>query len=176
MNILIVNGSHRVGNTKRFTRFAEKVLSRQGHNVTTLDLLQTRFDICCGCLTCEETGQCVLDDNFTREVVPKLKEADGYVFASPVYFDTVPALFKNFIDRTNCLCEFYQTHPKNAVAFLVGQNDEDSVVAALRYLQNYADIMNMDFLEDSIISFARTADELAMGEELENIISLWFNV
>ena len=175
MNILIINGSHRIGNTKRFVESAKSILTNKGHKVDTINLLEQRFDICNGCLVCEETGECILNDTFTKKILSALKSADAYVFASPVYFNTVTALFKNFIDRTNCLCGYYEENQKKLAVFLVGQADEDSLNSALGYIKEYSEIMNFDIVEDSICVIAREADELEITDEIQSAVSKWFN-
>lgn len=174
MNILIINGSHRVGNTKRFVETAESILTNKGYKVDTFNLLEKRFDICNGCLVCEDTGECVLPDVFTADIFPALKLADAYVFASPVYFNTVTTLFKNFIDRTNSLCGYYEENQKKLAVFLVGQADEESLQSALGYFKEYAEIMNFDVVEDNICAIARDANELEITEEIQNTVSKWF--
>lgn len=174
MNILIINGSHRAGNTKRFVEAAKSILTGKGHKVDTIDLLEQRFDICNGCLVCEETGECVLSDMFTAEIFPALKLADAYVFASPVYFNTVTTLFKNFIDRTNCLCGYYEENQKQLAIFLVGQADEESLHSALDYLKEYAEIMRFAVVKDSICVMARDADELEITNEINSVVNKWF--
>lgn len=174
MKILIINGSHRMGNTKYFVEEASQILSQKGHEIESLDLLDKRFEICDGCLICEETGKCVIKDTFTKEICPVLKSADAYVFATPVYFNTVTTLFKNFIDRTNCLCEYFESNSKKVAFFLVGQADEESLNSALHYLNEYAEIMNFDVIKDNICVLARDVGELKVDETLKTIVSNWF--
>lgn len=174
MKILIINGSHREGNTKNFVDVAAEILSKKGHEIKTLELLKKKFEICDGCLACEETGECSIIDNFTTDICAALKSADAYVFASPVYFNTVPALFKNFIDRTNCLCGYYEENRKKVAIFLVGQADEDSLNSALRYLKEYAEIMNFSVSEENICVIAREAGELDITEKITKVVSDWF--
>lgn len=176
MRILVVNGSHRQGNSSGFVKVAKDLLEMQGHSVEVLELLERRFEICNGCLTCEETGVCTINDLFTAEIYPKLAAADGFVFATPIYFNTVTALFKNFIDRTNCLCEYFGKNPKKAAIFLVGQLDksEGSAASALNYLKEYAEIMNFDLSDNSIFVTAREAGEIELTEDMKNQINQWF--
>ncbi len=174
MKILVINGSHRIGNTKKFVETAAKILSQKGHEVEIFDLMKKRFEICDGCLVCEETGECVIEDIFTTDICPALKSADAYVFATPVYFNSVTSLFKNFIDRTNCLCEYYETNKKKVAIFLVGQADEDSLNSALGYLNEYAEIMNFDVAEENICVLAREAGELEIDKKITEIVSKWF--
>lgn len=176
MKILIINGSHRLGNTARFVEYVQATLSDKGFRVETLDLLNNRFDICDGCLSCEETGKCVSTDLFTKLIVPKLTSADAYVFAMPIYFNTVPALFKNFIDRTNCLCSYYEANHKKVALFLVGQleKEEGSFDSAIQYLREYADIMHFELVDNNITVTAREPAEIVISQEIKDMIDSWF--
>lgn len=53
---------------------------------------------CTGCNQCASTGSCVLFDSMTP-VYARIDAADAIVIAAPVYFATVPAPLKAFIDR-----------------------------------------------------------------------------
>lgn len=57
---------------------------------------------CDGCGTCEETGECIIEDDM-QEIYKEMLEADAIVFGSPVYFWTVSAQAKTVIDRTYAL-------------------------------------------------------------------------
>lgn len=41
---------------------------------------------CLQCNVCQKTGKCVIKDDGVNEFVEKAKTADGFVFATPVYF------------------------------------------------------------------------------------------
>lgn len=47
---------------------------------------------------CTEKGRCVIDDDFAA-VVDRMREADGFVFATPVYFSDLSESMKAFTDR-----------------------------------------------------------------------------
>lgn len=176
MKILIVNGSHRKGNTYRFVSNLLDLLTENGHTVDVLNLLEKRFDICDGCLICEDTGKCVIEDCFSNDIVPKLIEADAYVFAMPIYFNSVPALFKNFIDRTNSLCSYFEENTKKLAVFLVGQLEEDegSFASVLRYLGEYSEIMGFERTEKDICVTAREPDEFLIDNDIKDIVKTWF--
>lgn len=176
MKVLVINGSHRIGNTSKFADYLSAVLTNAGHSVDVLDLLGNRFGICDGCLICEETGECVIDDTFTNAVVTRLTEAEAYVFAMPVYFNAVPALFKNFIDRTNCLCTYFGEHQKKVGVFLVGQLEESegSFSSVIRYLNEYAEIMNFEMAEKVVCITAREPGVITIEDDVKDIVKTWF--
>ena len=53
---------------------------------------------CDACNTCQETGVCVLKDDM-QMLYPKLRRADAILIASPIYWFTMSAQTKLFIDR-----------------------------------------------------------------------------
>ena len=67
------------------------------------------------CQSCGENPApkfCLYDDDLTA-LYPKLAECDCLLFGTPVYFDSVSAQAKMFIDRCNCLRppDFENTDP-----------------------------------------------------------------
>lgn len=175
MNTLIINGSHRkYGNTWRFSRFAKEIAKQKECNSEILDLIEAPFEFCNGCLECEETGLCVIQDHFSEVIFSKLMEADKLIFASPVYFNMPTGVMKSFIDRTNCLCEYFTENTKTAHLFLVGQADEESLKSAQRCFQEYFDIMGFDSEFTQILRIAREPDELQMDDTVAEIIETWF--
>jgi multimeric flavodoxin WrbA len=62
---------------------------------------------CDGCWACIETGgKCHIKDDM-QDLYPKVLEADGLIFGSPVYFMSVTAQGKIIIDRLFCLFTNY---------------------------------------------------------------------
>ena len=53
---------------------------------------------CVACYKCYETGKCVFND-LVNEVALKLKEADGLIIASPVYYAQANGTLVSFIQR-----------------------------------------------------------------------------
>ena len=54
---------------------------------------------CDGCWACNKSGTCPIDDDM-QELYQKLREADGIIIGTPVYFFNVTAQAKAIIDRT----------------------------------------------------------------------------
>jgi len=63
-------------------------------------LCDYRFNDCLACDTC--IGTCRQDDDM-HKLYPALVNADGIILGSPVYFGTMTALMKRFLDRTRVL-------------------------------------------------------------------------
>lgn len=58
------------------------------------------FQLCRGCWSCVKKGSCVLKDDFVTEIYEKIRQADGVIFASPVFFCDVSAQCKIIMDRS----------------------------------------------------------------------------
>ena len=66
--------------------------------------MQNEVKGCLGCNACRYGKPCVQKDAF-NDLAPKIKAADCLVFASPLYFWTVSARIKAFIERFYCIAE-----------------------------------------------------------------------
>ncbi len=53
---------------------------------------------CSACMACKTKGKCVMEDEMTR-VLDDLRDADGLVISTPVYFDGPCAQYKMLEDR-----------------------------------------------------------------------------
>jgi len=102
-NILIINSTYRKGGNSeilagRFRKGAEEA----GNTVNTIDLRKIDLKFCIGCLSCQKTGKCVLNDSI-NELLPLVRNADVLVFATPVYYYCMSGQLKTFLDRLNPL-------------------------------------------------------------------------
>ncbi len=70
----------------------------EGWQVETLRLGDLRFNPCLACDLCADTGVCVVNDDM-QGVYAKLLASRGLVLAAPIYFGTISAQAKMFIDR-----------------------------------------------------------------------------
>lgn len=88
-NILILQSSPRIGGNSdilcdEFIKGAEEA----NHSCEKIYLTKKDIKLCTGCLTCDETHSCVIDDDM-REILEKMVNADVIVMATPVYFFTM---------------------------------------------------------------------------------------
>ncbi len=103
MNVLGIFGSPRkAGNTDILLQAALDSAAGAGATVWTLRCCDLEIRGCIECGSCDETGECVIDDDMTL-VYPKLLESDVIVLASPIFFYTVPSQAKALIDRCQAL-------------------------------------------------------------------------
>ncbi len=99
MKVLLINGSaHEKGCT--FTALDEMTKVFEGEGIETEIIQVGKIDIrgCIACSSCKKTGRCVFDD-IVNETADKLKDADGLVIGSPVYFSSPNGNLLSFLDR-----------------------------------------------------------------------------
>lgn len=99
-NVLIISASPRKGGNSdtlcdEFLRGARDA----GHAAEKVFLRDKKIGYCSGCGVCNNTHQCV-QKNDMSDVLNKMVKADVIVMATPVYFYTMDAQMKTFIDRT----------------------------------------------------------------------------
>ncbi len=130
--ILIIQGGGRPnGNTAQLVKaFAEGAVDA-GHGVEIISLIKNEVKGCLGCNACRYGKPCVQKDSF-NEIVPKIKNADLLVFASPLYFWTISSRIKAFIERFYCIAEKdddpplgrYEKYPEKDCALLMTAADD----------------------------------------------------
>lgn len=98
MKVLLVNGSPRHGNTYHALSAAAKALNENGIDTEIFDIGAAAVRDCIGCSKCSELGKCVFDDA-ANILVEKAREADGFIFGSPVYYAHPSGAVISLLDR-----------------------------------------------------------------------------
>lgn len=99
MKVLLVNGSpHEFGCTYTALAEAAKTLENEGISTEFFWLGTKPLSGCIGCGTCRKAGKCVFDDK-VNEFLEKAKEADGFLFGSPVHYAAASGALTSFMDR-----------------------------------------------------------------------------
>ncbi len=102
MKITVFNGSPRAeqGNTDVMVQAFLEGAREAGAETEVIYLAHKKIHPCTGCYTCwlRTPGQCAIRDDMT-ELLPKVRDCDLVVFATPVYVDNVTGIMKNFMDR-----------------------------------------------------------------------------
>lgn len=103
MKILGILGSGRKdGNTEILLDHALQEAQNNGSSASKIVLRDMTIAPCDGCRGCEKTGECIIRDDM-QEVYRGIKEADGIIWASPVYYWSMSGLTKIALDRTFAL-------------------------------------------------------------------------
>ena len=98
-NVLIISSSPRVkSNSDSLCKYFEKGALEQGHKVDYIRLKDKKINYCLACRYCEQTEKCFQKDDM-QELIDLILKADVIVFATPVYYYSMSAQLKTFIDR-----------------------------------------------------------------------------
>lgn len=104
MNVLLINGSpHANGCTQTALNEIAEELTRNDIDSTMLHIGREGIKGCTACMGCVKTGYCVFKDDKVNECIDLLRQADGLIVGSPVYFAGPNASLCAFLDRV-----FYQ--------------------------------------------------------------------
>lgn len=111
-NILVVVGSgQKNGNTNKLADAFVEGASSAGHAVTKAFLGDKAINGCNGCESCRKLGKCVQKDDM-EALYPLIQQADAIVLASPLYFWTISAKLKAFLERLYAIAEHTASPPK----------------------------------------------------------------
>ena len=149
--LTVLGGGRPRGSTvqlaEAFTRGAEAA----GHTVETISLIKNEVKGCLGCNACRYGKPCIQRDAFNG-LVPKIKPADCIVFASPLYFWTLSARIKAFIERFYCIAEEdpdpplgrYEKYPVKDCALLM--TAADNFFWTFRQAESYYKFALVDYI------------------------------
>ena len=73
-----------------------------GHQVELISLIGRQIEYCVGCLSCQRTGQCVIEDD-ANLIAEKMLNADVICYATPIYYYEMAGQMKTLLDRMNPL-------------------------------------------------------------------------
>jgi len=98
MKIVGISGSPRHQATEHMLEEALKLLAGKGYETTLWTVHGKWVDYCTHCDYCLKNKECVIQDDL-QELYALLAEANGIIFASPVYNGGVSAQTKAVMDR-----------------------------------------------------------------------------
>lgn len=99
MKVLLVNGSpHAKGCTYTALTEIAKTFDEEGIEWEIFDVGMKPISGCLGCGRCVELGKCVIEDT-VNEFTKKAKEADGFIFGTPVHYAAASGALTSFMDR-----------------------------------------------------------------------------
>jgi multimeric flavodoxin WrbA len=99
MKVLMLNGSSHInGTTMAALTEVGKALEEDGIEYEIFQIGGGPVADCLGCGQCTESG-CIFSDDAVNAFVAKAKEADGYIFGTPVYYAHPSGRIQSFLDR-----------------------------------------------------------------------------
>lgn len=162
MNIVMINGSARKGNTLTAINVFKKGLANC-HEIDIINPDQLNIAPCKGCGACQCHQGCV-DQDDTNSTINKIVAADMIVFASPVYWWGISAQLKLIIDK--CYCRGLQLKGKKVGVIIVGGSPTDNIQYQLikQQFQCMAQYLSWNVLFHQSY-FANSRDDLSNNKQ-----------
>lgn len=170
--VLVVLGSpRRKGNSSTLASHIAQGAESAGAEVEIVFVQGLKISPCKGCDTCkkDDAQGCAIKDDM-QDIYPKLIGADAWVIASPVYWFTMSAQTKIFMDRCYALTA-YTKNPfaGKRIAIAMSYGDADPVrsgcVNALRTFQDAYRYTGSKIV-GMVYGSAMTAGEIENDEDL----------
>ncbi len=104
MKILGISGGTKNGNNDSMCKEALMGAQELGAEIEFIRILELDLKYCTGCVTCAislvrgKGNMCVLKDDFDW-LLNKMLDADGIIFATPIFVKGAPGLFHTLMDR-----------------------------------------------------------------------------
>lgn len=106
MKVVAINGSpHKEGNTYHALVQIGKQLQESNIDMEIIHIgnKAVRGCIACGGCARNKDEKCVITTDPLNEWIQKMKDADGIILASPVYYAGIAGTMKSFLDRAFCV-------------------------------------------------------------------------
>jgi multimeric flavodoxin WrbA len=173
MKVLGIVGSPRNGgNCEILTNRALNAIAEEGIETELIKLAGLDIRPCNACMKCKKEELCGIADDL-MPIYLKMKEADGFILASPVYHGSAPGLTKSFMERTGYMARWNGRPFERKVA--------GPIVVARRAGQNFtfAQILMWCLIEGMIVpgsTYWNVAFGLERGEvnkDQEGLDTIW---
>lgn len=170
MKIIIVAASARKGSSMYIAGQLKELLAYE--NVEVVQLSDYKIEYCTGCLECDETHKCNIDDGMT-ELLEEVKVADILVVITPARYSLLSGDAKVFIDRLNPTAVSGDLEEKKFIAVAVGQTQKgeelDSIKLAAKSLVHFADNAGMTVLGEYSVYGCYDKEDIKQNEDVEGV-------
>jgi multimeric flavodoxin WrbA len=182
MKILAIQGSPRTlrSITRQLTNLILEGAAEAGAETEIVDLCDLRITPCTACEGCSFNGICVYDDDVAA-LVDRMKEADGIIFASPVYIDNVSGQMKIFFDRLADAIHYQVLYGKFGCSVAsTHTSGGNEVVAYQNHVLNYLAVVSVGGISiatggDAGVIDSRDAEARSLGRRLAGAIANGFS-
>lgn len=140
MKVIAFNGSPRKnGNTDRALEVVLEELAAEGLETELVQMGSEEIAPCQACGTCgqRKDRRCKREDDKVNEWIDKMTEADGIIIGSPVYFGSMSAQTKAFIDRVGYVSRANGDLFKRKVGASVAVNRRAGALATFQEMNNF---------------------------------------
>jgi multimeric flavodoxin WrbA len=173
MKVIGICGSPRKGNTEWMLNRILKTVVRHGIETELILLRKSTIRLCNGCLKCEAGGKerkgiCTIKDDMLT-INTRLLEAGALVLGTPVYFEMLSGLMKNFMDRTTPIWPGLEGKLLAGTAVA-----EEGIGQTIDNLKVYGSVCKMRWIGE-VTALAKEKNEVARYKDIENKLDVLGN-
>ena len=166
MKVLLVNGSpHKNGSTYVALREVETALNNEGIETSIVWLGTEAISGCLACGYCSRNGKCVKND-IVNEFAQRAKNADGFVFGTPVHYAGASGAIVSFLDR---LFYFSSSSLRHKPAAIITAARRGGTTAAFDQLIKYPAIAEMPIISSNYWNMVHGAVASDVPEDKEGM-------
>lgn len=138
-------------------------------------LRNMRLRPCIGCHQCNDTGICIYKDDIW-DIYESIEKAKGVILASPIYFASVTAQMKTFIDRGQAFWVrkyiLHQTIPtvrtKGFYISSAAMNTDKAFIGSLPVIKSFMISLNIEYSGELLVpGVEKTGEVRSLPEVLD---------
>lgn len=166
MKVLLINGSpKKEGCTYIALCEAAKEIEKAGIETEIFHVGSEPVRGCLGCGGCSKTHKCVFDDDSVNAALEKAKEADGFIFGSPVHYAAASGMMTSFLDRFFYAGNTFEYKPGASVVSC----RRGGATAAFDQLNKYFTISNMPIVPSQYWNMVHGNTPAEVLQDLEGL-------
>jgi multimeric flavodoxin WrbA len=167
MKVLLINGSPKA-NGCTYTALCEVAKELEKENIET-EIYHVGNKAIRGCMACggcnNGSGKCAFDDDTVNAALEKAKEADGFIFGSPVHYAGASGQITSFLDRFFYAGQGFQYKPGAAIVSC----RRGGATAAFEQLNKYFTISNMPVVSSQYWNMVHGNNPEEVKQDLEGM-------
>ncbi|MBU5300591.1 flavodoxin family protein [Clostridium sporogenes] len=168
MKVLLINGSPKVKGCT-YTALCEVAKELEKENIET-EIFHIGNNPIRGCMACggcsrNDARKCVFDDDTVNIALEKAKEADGFIFGSPVHYAAASGQITSFLDRFFYAGDSFQYKPGAAIVSC----RRGGSTAAFDQLNKYFTISNMPIVSSQYWNMVHGNTPEEVKQDLEGM-------
>lgn len=168
MKVLLINGSPRAKGCT-YTALCEIARELEKDNIET-EIFHVGSKPVRGCMACggcskNDSSKCVFDDDTVNIALEKAKEADGFIFGSPVHYAAASGQITSFLDRFFYAGSGFQYKPGAAIVSC----RRGGATAAFEQLNKYFTIANMPIVSSQYWNMVHGNTPEEVQQDLEGM-------
>ena len=173
MKVIAINGSpHKEGNTYQALKVIGLKLEENGIEFEMIHVGNKAVRGCMACGTCRkmQNEKCSYNTDPVNEWIQQMKNADGIIISSPVYYSGVAGTMKSFLDRVFYVSgsngNFFR-HKVGAAVVAVRRTGGSSTLDTLNHYLAYSEMMLATSSYWNIIHGTDPGEALQDGEGVQ---------